>query len=139
MFAALDISTSALVAQRLRLTTISGNLANMMTTRNEFGQPEPYQPRFVVFEVDSSVGAFGASGVRVASVERDPVEPLYRYEPNHPDAIKSGPYAGYVAYPNINMMTEFTDALLAARAYEANLGAMEISKDMAQQTLRILG
>ncbi len=138
MFAALDISASALVAQRLRLTTISGNLANMMTTRNELGEPEPYQPRFVVFQVDPSVGAFGASGVRVAGIERDPVEPIYKYEPNHPDAIKTGPYAGFVAYPNINMMTEFTDALLAARAYEANLGAIEITKDMTQQTLRIL-
>lgn len=138
MFAALDISTSALVAQRLRMTAIAGNLANIMTTRNENGEPEPYQPRFVVFQVDDSVGAFGAAGVRVASVERDPVEPIYRYDPHHPDAIKTGPYAGYVAYPNINMMTEFTDAILAARAYEANVGAIEITKDMAQQTLRIL-
>ncbi len=138
MFAAFDISASALVAQRLRLTTISGNLANMMTTRNEFGEPEPYQPRFVIFQVDDSMGAFGASGVRVTAVERDSVEPIYRYDPHHPDAIQSGPYAGYVAYPNINMMTEFTDAILAARAYEANLGAIEITKDMAQQTLRIL-
>jgi flagellar basal-body rod protein FlgC len=43
-----------------------------------------------------------------------------------------------VAYPNINMMTEFTDAMEAARAYEANLGTMEITKDLEQQTLRII-
>ncbi len=138
MLTALDISTSGLVAQRIRMNAISGNLANMSTTRNEAGELDPYRPRFAVFEADESVGAYGAAGVRVASIQIEDTEPIYKYQPNHPDAIKSGPRAGYVAYPNVNMMTEFTDALEAARAYEANLGAMEIAKDMARQTLRIL-
>ena len=139
MLPALDISTSALVAQRVRMNAISSNLANMSTTHNEAGEPVPYQARFVVFETDQSVGAHGAAGVKVRSVEIDDAEPRYKYQPNHPDAIREGPHKGYVAYPAVNMMTEFTDALEAARAYEANLGAMEIAKSMAQQTLRILG
>jgi len=138
MLTALDISTSALVAQRIRMNAISSNLANISTTRNEAGELEPYRPRYAVFETDESIGAFGAAGVRVQSIQIEDTEPIYKYQPNHPDAIKSGPRAGYVAYPNVNMMTEFTDALEAARAYEANLGAMEIAKDMARQTLRIL-
>jgi flagellar basal-body rod protein FlgC len=138
MLPALDISTSALVAQRLRMNAISSNLANMSTTHNEEGELVPYQPRFVIFQTDDTVAAHGAAGVKVSSVEIDDVEPLYKYQPNHPDAISEGPYKGYVAYPNVNMMTEFTDALEAARAYEANLGAIEIAKSMAQQTLRIL-
>ncbi len=138
MLTALDVSTSALVAQRIRMNAISSNLANMSTTHNEEGEPVPYQPRFVIFQTDDTVGAHGGAGVKVKSVEIDHAEPLYKYEPNHPDAIKDGPRKGYVAYPNVNMMTEFTDALEAARAYEANLGAIEIAKDMAQQTLRIL-
>jgi flagellar basal-body rod protein FlgC len=138
MFPALDVSTSGLVAQRLRMNAISGNLANITTTHNEQGEPEAYQPRFVVFQVDDSIGANGAAGVRVGAVEIDKVKPRLKYEPGHPDAIKEGPEKGYVAYPAIDMMTEFTDALEAARAYEANLGAMEISKDLEQQTLRII-
>jgi flagellar basal-body rod protein FlgC len=138
MFPALDISTSALVAQRVRMNAISSNLANISTTHNERGEPEAYQPRFVVFETDHGVGAYGAPGVRVAEVGIDQVEPRWKYEPGHPDAVQDGPRKGYVAYPNVNMMTEFTDALEAARAYEANLGAMEITKDLEQQTLRIL-
>jgi len=139
MFSALDVSTSALVAQRIRMNAISSNLANMSTTHNETGEATPYQPRFVVFEADESVGTGGAMGVHVKSVETNhDAEPRLRYQPGHPDAIKSGPYRGYVAYPDINMMTEVTDAMEAARAYEANLGAIEISKDLAQQTLRIL-
>jgi flagellar basal-body rod protein FlgC len=139
MFPALDISTSALVAQRVRMNAISSNLANMSTTHNEAGEPAPYQPRFVVFEADEGVGAGGALGVRVKEVVVDQdAQPRLKYQPGHPDAIKSGPYQGYVAYPDVNMMTEFTDAMEAARAYEANLGSIEIAKDLAQQTLRIL-
>lgn len=138
MFPSLDISTSGLVAQRARMDAISSNLANIDTTHNEAGEAVPYQQRFVVFETDESVGVRGAVGVRVRSVEIDDSKPRLKYEPHHPDAIKEGPNAGYVAYPNINMMTEMTDAMEAARAYEANLGAIEIAKDLQNQTLRIL-
>jgi len=138
MLPALDISTSALVANRVRMNVISGNLANLSTTHNEAGEPVPYQKRFVVLETDDSVGTHGAAGVKVRSVEIDDAEPRYIWDPGHPDAIREGPWRGYVAHPNVNMMTEFTDALTVARAYEANLGAMEIAKDLAQQTLRII-
>jgi len=138
MFAAFDISSSGLAAQRIRMNAQSSNIANISTTHNERGEPEAYQPRFVVFQTDESVGSHGAAGVRVASVEVENVEPIWRYQPHHPDAVKEGEYAGYVAYPNINMMTEFTDAMEAARAYEANLGVIDITKDMQTQTLRIL-
>lgn len=138
MFSSLDVSTSGLAAQRVRMNAISGNLANISTTHNEDGERIPYQPRYVVFQTDDSVGSNGASGVRVESVQTENLEPLYKYEPDHPDAIKEGEWAGYVAYPNVNMMTEYTDAMEAARAYEANLGAIEIAKDLANQTLRII-
>ncbi len=138
MFSALDISTSALVAQRTRMNAIASNLANINTPYNEQGEAEPYQPRFVVFQADASVGSNGAAGVKVASVETEQIEPRWKYEPGNPLAQSDGPHKGYVAYPNIDMMTQFTDALEAARSYEANLGAMDITKDMAQQTLRIV-
>jgi flagellar basal-body rod protein FlgC len=93
----------------------------------------------VVFQTDEGVGSHGASGVKVADVRVDEeIEPRYKYQPGHPDAIQEGRWKGYVAYPNVNMMTEFTDALEAARAYEANLGSIEVAKDLQQQTLRIL-
>lgn len=98
----------------------------------------PYQPRFVIFQTDPSVGVEGAAGVKVSSVESEETEPKLKYEPGNPDAITEGPNKGYVAYPSINMMGEYTDALEASRAYEANLGAMDISKDMEQQTLKII-
>ena len=141
MLRALDISTSGLVAQRIRLDTISSNLANITSQeRDEKGNIQPYQARYVVFQTNQELETKeGAIGVKVSSVETEQVEPLYRWQPEHPYAIKEGPKKGYVAYPKINMTAEMVDALVATRAYEANLGAMELSKNMAQQSLRILG
>lgn len=135
MFSAFDVSTSALAAQRTRLNAISSNIANMSTTRNEFGQPQPYVPRYVTFQEDTSVSTGGGGlGVKIASVEYSSEPPLMKYEPGHPDADASG----YVAYPNVDMTMEFVDALEATRAYEANIGVMEITKDLGERTLQIL-
>jgi flagellar basal-body rod protein FlgC len=140
MMSALDISASGLIAQRTRLDAISSNIANMNTTRDANGELKPFQSRFVVLETDDATKlASGAVGVKIKSVEKEQVEPNYKFEPHHPHAIQTGPRKGYVAYPNVNMNAEFVDALLASRAYEANIGVMEVTKSMAQQTLRIIG
>lgn len=135
MFSSIDISTSGLVAQRARLDVISSNLANMSTTSNELGQAIPFQERYVTFATNADVTtSSGGAGVEVASVETSDKAPKMKYEPGHPHANTDG----YVAYPDIDMTTQFVDALEATRAYEANIGVMEISKDMGQQTLQII-
>lgn len=135
MLSAFDISTSGLLAQRTRLNAISSNIANISTTHNEAGERVPYQPRFAVFQTDHKTSyPEGAAGVKVSSIELENVEPLLRYEPNHPDA---GPN-GMVAYPNVNLIQESVDAMEASRAYEANIGVFEITSNLADQTLRIL-
>jgi flagellar basal-body rod protein FlgC len=137
MLSALDISTSGLVAQRTRMIQISNNIANIDSTHTAKGEKVPYQAKTVVFQTEDSHGN-GAAGVKVSSIETVPSQPIWKPEPNHPDAMKAGPHAGEVAYPNIDLMSEFTNALEAARSYEANLGAMDITKNMEQQTLKIL-
>ena len=135
MFNTFDVSTSALVAQRQRLNAISSNLANISTTRNEKGEPEAYSPRYVTFQTDAELATSGGGmGVKVGSVEHSKEPPLLKYEPGHPDANTSG----FVAYPNVDMTTEFVDALEATRAYEANVGVIEVTKNLNQTTLRIL-
>jgi flagellar basal-body rod protein FlgC len=135
MISALDVSTSALVAQRIRLNAISANVANVSTLKNENGEAKPYQPRFAVFQTDENLVA---SGVKVSSVETNEAEPLYRYQPEHPLAIKEGQWKGYVAYPNINLNEQMVDALEATRSYEANIGVMEITKGIGRQSLSII-
>jgi len=135
MYGSLDVSVSGMVAQRTRLAVISSNIANMSTTRNEYGEIDPYRPRYVTFEIDPSKSPpGGGAGVRVASVETSAEPPKMRYAPGHPDANADG----YVAYPAVEMTMEFVDALEATRAYEANIGVMEITKDLGAQTLRII-
>jgi flagellar basal-body rod protein FlgC len=135
MFSMFDVSTSGLVAQRMRLNAISSNLANMSTTRNERGEPEPYTPRYVTFQTDTQLTTWGGGqGVKVGSVEYSKEPPQMKHDPGHPDANADG----YVAMPNVDMTTEFVDAIEATRAYEANIGVLEISKDMGNRTLQII-
>ncbi len=135
MFSSLDVSTSGLVAQRARLNAISSNIANMSTTRNERGEPEPYQPRYVTFQTDTKLTTpGGGAGVKIGSVEHSTEPPKMKYEPGHPDADAQG----YVRYPAVDMTSEFVDALEATRAYEANIGVIEVTKNMAQESLRII-
>jgi flagellar basal-body rod protein FlgC len=135
MFSSLDVSTSGLVAQRARLNAISSNIANMSTTRNEEGKAEPYQARFVTFQTDNNVSTpGGGAGVKIGSVQHSNEPPKMKYEPGHPDADPQG----YVRYPAVDMTTEFVDALEATRAYEANIGVIEVTKNMSDQALRII-
>jgi len=138
MLRALDISTSALVAERTRLNAVAGNIANISTLKNEEGEAEPYRAREVVFQTDDKISIQGASGVKVEEIKTSDAEPLYRYQPQHPLAIKEGKWKGYVAYPNIDLTTQMVDALEATRAYEANVGVMEITENLSRETLTIL-
>jgi flagellar basal-body rod protein FlgC len=135
MFSSLDVSTSGLLAQRARLNAISSNIANMSTTRNELGEAEPYQPRYVTFQTDTSITTpGGGAGVKIGSVEHSTEPPKMKYEPGHPDADDRG----FVRYPAVDMTMEFVDALEATRAYEANIGVIEVTKNMSEHTLRII-
>jgi len=131
----LDISQSALVAQRIRLDAIAGNIANAFTTVQPDGGLEPYRRRVVAFE--SGDGADGP-GVHVAGVLQDPSEFRLQYDPGHAHAIPEGPLQGYVRYPNVNITMEYIDALAASRAYEANLAMMNVTRGMIEQAIQLM-
>lgn len=135
MFGAFDASASGMAAQRVRLNTVAANMANLHTTRDADGNPEPYRRKFALFQANP-LGSREA--VRVAGIAEDPAPPRMKYEPNHPDAIQEGEWAGYVRYPNTDVMTEYVNAIEATRAYEANVAAMEASKSMIQAALHLL-
>ncbi len=132
MFGALDISTSGLVAQRVQLDTIAGNIANAQTTQRLDGKPGPYLRRVALL---SSGDAKGNPGVRVQSVVEDTKGPVRKVkDPTHPHADADG----IVAYPNVDMATEMINAMVAVRAYEANITAIEATKSIISGTLRLL-
>jgi flagellar basal-body rod protein FlgC len=135
MLSALDVSASALIAQRQRMNAIADNLANLNTTRDADGKPSPFQRRFVTFAAAESGNSTDAPAGVTYQVAVDTSTPPRRvFEPGHPDADKDG----YVSYPNIDMMTEFVNAVEASRAYQANLVAIDITKQGFTQSLKIL-
>ena len=89
----------------------------------------------MTFQTDTKISTpGGGAGVQVGSVEYSNEPPKMKYEPGHPDADERG----FVRYPAVDMTTEFVDALEATRAYEANVGVIEVTKNMTEQTLRII-
>lgn len=136
------ISSSGMAAQRMRMNTISSNIANINTTETPEGGP--YRRKDVVFEsmpdkrnfgqiVTSGDPANGFQRVQVTDVVSDRRAPILKYEPDNPNANAEG----YVAYPNINLMEEMTNMIQATRSYEANVSAMQATKDMAMSALEI--
>jgi flagellar basal-body rod protein FlgC len=132
MFGALDISTSGLVAQRVQLDTIAGNIANVQTTRRADGLPGPYRRQAALF---SNGDGAGGPGVHVEKIVEDTQgKPRAVHDPDHPDADAEG----IVYYPNIDLATEMINAMVAVRAYEANVTAIEATKSIMASTLRLL-
>jgi flagellar basal-body rod protein FlgC len=138
VFSALEISASGLSAQRVRMNTISSNLANARTTRTEQGGP--YRRLDPVFEAvplggldQASAPARGASVVRVARLAEDQRSGQLVYEPGHPDANASG----YVEYPNVNVVEEMVNMITASRAYEAGVTSIESIKQMARSAIDV--
>lgn len=145
LFGVMDVSGSALEAERLRAEVVAANMANAETTRTAEGGP--YRRQNVVFSSAAPQASFagqlmtgsGASdqqigGVRVSAVVADQGEPLRRYDPGHPDADKDG----YVSYPDINPLTEMVDLMGATRAYGLNSSAVQAEKGMVSASLDIL-
>ncbi len=138
---ALRVSASGLAAQRTRMNTISSNIANINTTRTPEGGP--YRRKDVVLEAMPDARNFGEmvtmppndniQRVQVTDVSVDRKAVDLRYEPDHPDANEEG----YVAYPKINLMEEMANMIQATRSYEANVSAIQASKDMALSALEI--
>jgi flagellar basal-body rod protein FlgC len=134
---AIDASASALNAERARIEVAVSNLANVESTRGPDGQP--YRRRDVVLQsapvdsFDQFLGRASATGVQVAGVVEDQSAPRRRYEPSHPDADKDG----YVSLPNVDPAEEMVDMLSAARAYQANLVAIGLIRDMVSRALEL--
>ena len=141
LFGMLEVSGSALAAERWRAEVVSANMANAETTRTPQGGA--YHRQLVVFRARpmprfpallASLHPAPAEGVRVDRVVADSTPLPRRFEPGHPDADAQG----YVTYPNVNPVMEMTDLLSAVRSYQLNAAAVQAAKNMIQQSLQIL-
>lgn len=131
-FSSMQISATGLAAERLRMDTISSNMANASTTRNAKGEKSPYVRKIAVFQeaLDSKKQM---AGVKAVGIEEDK-SPLRReYNPTHSDADEDG----YVTMPNVNVLNEMADMMVASRSYEANVDTLNALKSMFSKALEI--
>ena len=137
LFAALGASASALDAERSRLEVAVSNIANAESTRGPDGQP--YRRRDVLLapssieSFDAALGNVGAVGVKVANIVEDQSSFRKRYEPSHPDADGEG----FVSMPNVDVPEEMVDMVGAARAYQANIAAINVIRDTFARSLEL--
>ncbi len=138
-FPAIDISASALSAERLRMEITASNIANASSTRTETG--EPYRRKAVVFAAamqnsgrKTARNLTAAQGVQVTGIEADNSEFPVVYNPGHPHADQDG----FVRLPNVSVPQEMVDLITASRSYEANTRAISLFKEMVEQTLGLL-
>jgi flagellar basal-body rod protein FlgC len=130
MFLPMQVSSTALEAQKIRLNVIASNIANASSTKTPEGGP--YRRKDVLFK--TVMFGESAGGVEVPQVVEDQSPFRSVYDPSHPDADNKG----YVSYPNINVLTEMVNLMTAQRSYEANLTMITSYKDMYMRTLDIL-
>ncbi|MFM1846919.1 MAG: hypothetical protein RL417_393 [Pseudomonadota bacterium] len=138
-FDALEVLSAGLSAARMRVNVLASNVANAETTRTPEGGP--YKRKDVLQIAQSAPGTFSSVLDRmslarpsIAAVIEDQSEPKKVYEPGHPDADKDG----FVAYPNINVVSTMTDLMSASRLYQANITAIETARKMSSDAREIL-
>jgi len=142
MFDTMEISSSGLSAQRMRMKVISSNIANVNTTRTPGGGS--YRRKDTIFAALPATKSFqqelihqeaddGTRHVKVVGVVEDSRAPLLKYDPHHPDANEEG----YVELPNIDVVEEMTNMMIARRSYEANIAALNATKAMIGKALEI--
>jgi len=164
-FNSLDIGATGLYAQRMQMDAISSNIANVNTTRDENGNVKPYVRKSVTFSAmynqarrgpvlpsqsalpkyDPSTGSMTmqgyvsfdspliSDGVTVSEIADDKNPFKMVYDPSHPDADADG----FVKMPNVNVVNEMVDMMMASRAYEANVASIEAAKSMITNAMKI--
>lgn len=130
VFNGMRISASGLSAERMRMDTISSNVANVKTTRTQDGGA--YVRKVATFG-ESYDEKLGMLGVKTISIEKDKSPMRKLYEPDHPDADKQG----YVEYPNVDILVEMSDLIAASRSYESNIDTLNAQKSMISKALEI--
>lgn len=148
MFTSINIAATGMSAERLRSDVISDNIANASTTRTQdggafkraeviFAAVADENPQWNYPFTDGTHDNGPGKGVKVLEIRKDNTEGRFVYDPTHPDAIQSGPHAGYVEYPNVNIVNEMVNLISASRAYEANATVIDGAKDMFTAALEI--
>jgi len=123
---ALDISSSAVVANGIKMKVHANNIANVDTTQTTSGLP--YRRQIAVYHAKPDL-----RGVEISHIADDP-SPLNKvYDPTHPSADPQG----FVYYPNVDLASEMIDLDETSSTFQTNVTAFNITKAMMQSSLEI--
>jgi len=164
-FNALDISSSALTAQRIKMDAIASNIANVNTTRNPDGTPGIYRRKEAIFssvygnmvngknnndewnnsdQTNTNADLTGSVSENAGPSALNGVKVLQVADdfktPLNKIYNPSHPDAdknGYVNLPNVNVVSEMVDMISASRAYEANVTSINATKSMISAAMKI--
>ena len=132
VFDTIRIAASGLTAQRLRMDVAASNLANAQTTRTQGGQAgQPYQEEEVVFQATQMGPMAAAQGVAAVAIVKSTQPGTRVYDPSNPDADSTG----FVNYPNVNVASQMSDMMGAARSYQVNATVAQAAKQLALDAL----
>ena len=141
IFNSINVSASALTAEKTRIDIIAKNMANANSTRATGGMP--YRRQMAIFEENKSkafsehlskyTNKNSGQGVKISKIVEDDSPFKLKYEPGHPDADENG----YVKMPNVDTIKEMVDLISAQRSYDANITALNSSKSMLMKALDI--
>jgi flagellar basal-body rod protein FlgC len=146
MYDSIEVSASGLSAERLAMDVIANNLANVNTTRTPEGGA--FKRQLVIFAQKQEQSANSSmhpldteddpgksrDGVAAVGIMSDPGPDRMVYDPTHPDADANG----YVHMPNIDVVKEMVDMIAASRAYQANVTAIQESRNMGNAAMNLL-
>jgi flagellar basal-body rod protein FlgC len=161
IYRSLDIASSGMTAQRMRMDAIASNIANAQVT-NVDGNGNPYLRKHInmttvpektfqatlkemtlKLRTDAAghiphMNGAGKQGDVTPFVEGNETEiPNMKknivYDPSHPDADADG----YVTYPDVNILEEMMDLMIASRSFDANVTVLNASKQMIMKSLDI--
>lgn len=127
VFDTIRIAASGLTAERLRMDVAASNLANAQSTQTENNPNEPYEEQAVVFEASQMGPATADQGVSAVAIVQSTRPNTRVYDPNNPEADQNG----FVTYPNVDVASQMTDMMGAARSYEINATVAQAAKQQA--------
>jgi flagellar basal-body rod protein FlgC len=132
VFDTIRIAASGLTAERLRMDVAASNLANAQTTRTQNGPAgTPYEAEAVVFQAQQMGPMAAAQGVSAVAIVKPPSPNVRVYDPTNPDADRTG----FVNYPNVDVASQMTDMMGAARSYQVDATVAQAAKQQALDAL----
>lgn len=133
LFDSMQQSAAGMRVQSERMKVVAQNIANANTTSPTAGG-QPYRRKTITFK-NKLNRQTGVTQVVVDKIGEDnSTDFSARYDPAHPAANEEG----FVLYPNVKTPLEMMDMREAERSYEANLGAIQTTRDMYLRTIEVL-